>query len=96
MKHILKLKDKYFDEVLSGRKSFELRKNDRNYSVGDTLILNEIDKNGKETGRRLQKRISYILKDCPEYGLKDGYCILSLDFIYMWETYEEYEEDDEE
>ena len=34
-------------------------------------------KNGAYTGREIKNLpISFILRDCQEYGLKDGYCIL--------------------
>lgn len=48
---------------------------DRDYQIGDTVIFREYD--GKDfTGRYTQQvRIEYILRDCPEYGLMDGYCI---------------------
>ena len=41
--HILKIVPPYFDSVASGRKTMELRKDDRGYAVGDTLILREWD-----------------------------------------------------
>lgn len=37
--HELKLDIKYFDAVKNGNKNFELRKNDRDYQVGDILEL---------------------------------------------------------
>ncbi|KXT63177.1 DUF3850 domain-containing protein [Lactococcus sp. DD01] len=37
--HELKLDVKYFDEVKNGTKNFEIRKNDRDFKVGDILIL---------------------------------------------------------
>ena len=74
--HILKCLPLYFNEVKEHRKRFELRKDDRDYKVGDKIILKEWD--GEEyTGREIPKiKIQYILRDCPEYGLKEGYCIL--------------------
>ena len=66
----------YFTEVLYKRKNFELRKDDRNYQVGDLITLREYE-NGTYTGREIKNLpISFILRGCPEYGLKDGYCIL--------------------
>lgn len=41
--HELKLDDKYFGEVKSGKKNFEIRKNDRNFQVGDVLELRRWD-----------------------------------------------------
>jgi len=74
--HDLKILPQYFEEVIKGHKRFELRKDDRDYKVGDLLVLREF-KDGKYTGRKAgQFAIRYILRDCPEYGLKDGYCII--------------------
>jgi hypothetical protein len=65
--HTLKTWPRYFNEVLSGRKPFEWRINDRYYEVGDTLILQEWEplrenlgcKEGHYTGRELRKVVSY-------------------------------------
>ena len=35
----LKILPEYFEAVKSGKKTFELRKNDRDFCVGDILIL---------------------------------------------------------
>ena len=74
IKHELKILPQYMDEVLAGNKTFELRKNDRDFQIGDTFVLREW-KDGAYTGRYFIQSIVYILKDCPEYGLADGYCI---------------------
>ncbi len=72
--HDLKILPEYFEAVKSQKKRFELRKDDRDYQVGDWIRLSEWD-NGY-TGEYRTARIKYILRDCPEYGLKEGYCIL--------------------
>lgn len=77
--HELKIKQEYYEQVFSGLKTFELRKDDRGYEVGDIITFNCISENGKlmfQAGEVYQ--ITYILRDCPEYGLKDGYCILAI------------------
>lgn len=75
MLHALKTIQPYFDEVAAGNKSFEVRKIDRPYMIGDFLALNEWD--GKYyTGRFVVARIVYILAD-GEY-VKDGYAILGI------------------
>ena len=43
MTHELKILPEYFNLVASREKTFEIRKNDRNYHAGDTLILKEWD-----------------------------------------------------
>lgn len=73
-KHEIKILPEYFAYVNDGTKRFELRKNDRDYKVGDIVYLKEW--NGKEyTGKKFITSITYVLKDCLEYGLMDGYCI---------------------
>lgn len=75
MTHELKILPCYFNDVDSWKKPFELRKDDRGYSTGDEVIMREHD--GKEyTGRECGRTISYILRDCGEYGLMDGHCVL--------------------
>lgn len=77
IKHDLKILPEYFEAVISGRKKFELRKNDRDYKVGDLFVLREWEPDKGYTGRDFIQSIGYILKDCPEYGLMDGYIIFS-------------------
>lgn len=77
--HELKILPQYFQAVWEGNKTFELRKNDRDYRVGDTLVLREYS-DGEYTGSFLKVIITYILKDCPEYGLNSEYCILGISY----------------
>jgi hypothetical protein len=77
MVHELKILPQYFKAVADGSKTFEIRKNDRDYKTGDILVLKEYE-NGAYTGREITKEISYILKDAQPYGLHEGYCIASL------------------
>lgn len=86
--HEKKILTQYFKEVINGNKPFELRLNDCNYEVGDTLLLKEIENKNHEsalgnflisvyTGQEITKEISYIYKG-KGYGLEEGYCILGL------------------
>jgi hypothetical protein len=76
MTHELKILPEYYEEVKAGNKNFELRKNDRDYMVHDTLRLKAWE-NGEYLDKApLDRTIRYILQDCPEYGLMDGYVIL--------------------
>ena len=81
--HELKIKHEYLIEVDRGRKTFELRKNDRDYQVGDLIHFVDIDGNNHIIGnppynKKLVFQITYILKDVPEYGLDKDYCILAI------------------
>ena len=59
MVHELKIKPLYFSKVLSGEKTFEIRIDDRNYSVGDILILNEFS-NSRYTGNKVIVKVIYL------------------------------------
>lgn len=74
--HNLKILPEYFEAVISGDKTFEIRKNDRNFKIGDTLNLEEWDGNNY-TGRNQTRRISYILED--NRYLLNGYVALAFD-----------------
>lgn len=75
--HHLKCWVSYFRKILDGEKTFELRYNDREYKVGDILILEEYDeKNETYTGRITHRRIAYILDSAV--GLQPGFAIMSI------------------
>lgn len=76
-KHELKILPQYFERVVSGEKTFEIRENDRDFQTGDEIELKEFDKvMRKFTGRYVSGRISYIFHG-GEYGLEQGYCVFS-------------------
>ena len=62
MTHELKCLTPYFQHVLDGEKTFELRKDDRGYRVGVVLRLIETTRAYAEpTGRVLDVRVTYVL-----------------------------------
>jgi len=74
--HHLKTETEYYQAIERGKKKFELRKNDRDFKVGDMLYLEETVK-GEYTGRILPPfEIMYILTG-GKYGLNIGYCIIN-------------------
>ena len=76
VEHKLKIKSGHYIHVINGTKTAETRYNDRNYQVGDILILNEIDEHSNFTGNSCQVVVTHILDDA-EY-LRDGYVMLSI------------------
>lgn len=82
-KHRVKSWPEYYAPLKDGSKPFELRKNDRNYQVGDVVVFCEFDdRKGKFTGDETPKRITYMLTSTgqgsipPLHGLMQGYAIL--------------------
>jgi len=88
--HELKTWPRYFGSLANGTKAFELRRNDRSFQVGDTLILKEWEPSKNDyTGRELVRTVSYVLKgiEAEKFGLQPGFCILSLlDLTNLKET----------
>ena len=64
MTHELKTIQPFFDDVWTGKKSFEIRKADRPFASGDLLILQEW--NGEEfTGQEIWAEVGYICSLAP-------------------------------
>ena len=82
--HELKTDSEVFQAVVEGRKTFEIRFNDRDFKVGDELVLLETIHTGEQmkqgkpllySGNELHKTVSYVLSG---YGLQDGWVILGI------------------
>lgn len=82
--HYLKTYTEYFQKIVSGEKTFDLRKNDRDFRTGDTLaFLETYNLDGKPTatptGVMTERVVTYVLENVPHFGLADGYCITGLE-----------------
>lgn len=77
MVHKLKTVQPFFDAVWSGDKTFEVRKNDRNFNVGDRLMLIEVLPEGRLDARYVLKDITYILKG-GQFGIDKDYVVMGL------------------
>lgn len=75
--HPLKTWPKFFREVASGTKNFEIRKNDRGFKVGDYLNLREYNPDSQRyTGHQLICEVRYILRN--GFGVKKGYIAMAI------------------
>lgn len=77
MTHKLKTWPEHFNDVWRGDKTCELRKNDRDFSAHDNLLLQEYEPESESyTGREILVHVWHMLEDFT--GLEKGYCILSI------------------
>lgn len=81
--HRLKVFVKYADAIMNGTKTFEVRKNDRGYKVGDKIVFDVVTNKGyavREAARHplngATYRIDYILDDFE--GLAQKYVALAI------------------
>lgn len=76
--HYLKCWEMYFDPIAEGRKTFEIRKNDRDYQTGDVLVLrcceNEPPHVLTNPERVLAFRVSYV----TSFGMMKGWVCMGL------------------
>lgn len=93
--HELKVWPQFFGPILSGVKTFEYRKDDREprFAVGDVLVLHEYTPpyraetdhewsksfGGDYTGRGVRRRVTYIARDTPL--IPDGFCVMAIEPI---------------
>jgi hypothetical protein len=79
MTHALKTWPEYYQKIESGEKPFEVRKWDRPFKVGETLLLQEFDpKTEAYTGKECECVITYILAGKKEFGIDSNYCVMGL------------------
>lgn len=86
-RHEIKTDPEAYRAVKEGRKTFEIRFDDRGYEVGDLLILRETTSSGAQmkseghpliyTGNYIDCVVQYILRG-PVYGLQEGWVIMSI------------------
>lgn len=81
--HRLKVFIKYADAIMNGTKTFEVRKNDRGYEVGDKIVFDVVANEGYAVGAAARNplngatyRIDYILDDFE--GLAQTYVAFSI------------------
>lgn len=85
--HNVKCWPNYFDAIERGDKTFDVRRDDRGYQRGDTLVLEKFDpkKNGyvypthhlSAKPFSIKKTISYVLTG-GQFGIEPGYVVLAL------------------
>jgi hypothetical protein len=74
--HTLKTWPVYYQAIADGSKTFEVRKNDRRFEVGDVLDLREWDpQTGAFTGREMGKVVSYVMRG-GAFGIDPDFCVL--------------------
>ena len=74
--HELKVWPEFFEALVDGRKTFEWRRDDRDYQVGDVLYLREWSEAKGYSGRSIRRSVSYVLSG--HFGVPLEYVVLAL------------------
>ena len=83
--HFVKSWSMFYEDILSGQRTSDIRLNDRRYAVGDYMQLREYDPvKGSYTGREQTVLITYLQQNksnpcaISREALKEGYVVLSI------------------
>lgn len=76
-RHELKTWPEYYEAIIRGDKTFEVRVDDRGYEVGDVLALHEWDRVREYSGRACEVTVRYVLRD-PKFGVSPGYVVMGI------------------
>lgn len=76
MTHRVKCIDPFFEGLWDGSKTFEVRRADRDYQPGDTIINQHWSAQQGHSGRERVHTIGFVLTDF--HGLRKDYCAFSL------------------
>jgi len=80
MLHHLKIKQCYLGHILEGKKTFDVRKNDRDFQVGDTIRFLPLEDENYDVYKIMspipEYRINYILSDFS--GLQQNHVVLAI------------------
>ena len=74
--HDLKIHPIYYSAIICGDKTFEIRKNDRDFAVGDEIMLHEFIDGHHTHAKPIYGKIRYV----TDYEQKCGYVVLGIDF----------------
>lgn len=76
--HEIKCLPAYFQAIRRREKNFDVRRDDRGYQKGDTVVLREWQEGpftGRFTGNDEHRKIKYILTG-GQFGIEPGYVVL--------------------
>ncbi len=78
--HEVKILTQFYNRVFTEQKTFEIRKNDRDYQVGDILLMREFDPEKREYinhSQPISARIVYM----SAFEQKEGFVVLGIKYI---------------
>lgn len=88
--HTLKIEDKYYSEIIDKNKRCEIRRNDRNYQVGEYIhfvdtLGHEFKADVKQGEYRTDLDKLFIITHVLKYeeGMNDDYVALSIEPVHI-------------
>jgi hypothetical protein len=86
MKHELKTWPESFHAIAEGRQLYSVRRFDREFAIGDQLLLREWEpRTGSYTGRAIHATIKHITPP-GKFGMGDDFGVLGLNNFAIWKV----------
>jgi hypothetical protein len=86
--HELKCWPDFYEALVNDFKTFEVRKNDRDFQVDDTLHLREWNPaNRAYTGRELLAVVLYVMDLADPFLIARGYVVMSVEVFHEKDLY---------
>lgn len=79
--HVLKTWPEHWDAVEAGLKTFEWRRDDRGYAVGDIPVLRRFDPSTETYDvdkQPIYLRVTHLLRGPSVFGIPEGYVVMSI------------------
>ncbi len=80
MLHQIKIQEQYYNKIIEGQKTFEVRKNDRDYKINDLIQFVLVANDGTGSIIKVSDKIfkiGFILYG-GKFGIDKGYCVFSI------------------
>lgn len=85
--HFIKSWPEFFSQTLAGNKNFEIRFNDRNFQIGDTIVIEEFCNDTQAySGRRAVAEVTCVI----DFQQKKGFVVIghTKPFFMVWKRSE--------
>ncbi len=80
--HVLKVWPEFYEVIKSHDKTFEVRKNDRDFKPGDGVMLLEyFPAEDRYSGREIRATVGYFMGG-GKMGVEEGYCVIGLSGVH--------------
>ena len=81
MTHYIKIKECYADAIMEGRKTFEVRLNDRGYNSGDYVCFMVFDEGIRNFAHKLDGEVFRITYVHSGLGMQDSYVVFGIERV---------------
>lgn len=80
--HKLKTWPEHYEQVINGTKKFEVRRNDRDFQIGDILLLEEFDPYLEAYTSHERKYVVTFILEGGKFGIAPTHVVMSIEEVW--------------